>query len=699
MNEEKETLWTDEQLQDKLLQSANEQPVPESLLPEQVVERLKAEQKEIYKKQKKKRSKYVLRFTEIAAAIALVAAVGGIGVRMLSARYASDNAADAAYSGSMAAESAAYDATAESADEDITLEGYQIASGYDEIYDLLMGDSGTSDNYYDADMGYVEEEDSVSDGSVAAGGSIASGNASTIMNGEVTMGASADVESQNKTADYSTTNVQQEGVDESDVVKTDGSYIYKLTSDSAIDIIDIQSGMKLASVITPDEAVVDTVSEMYVDGSRLYVIGSRTDASLDSSTDSDSVLYYYNNYKVTTVLLTYDITDRSNPKQIGIFSQDGSYDTSRKAGNYIYLFTRNYLYDSYYADVMDAIPCVQNVPVACSDIYLSNHAYTELLMTSVNTAQPETCVDLVMLLDDYSSVYMGNSSIYIYKYVYVNGQSMTQITEFSYEDGVLSPVASKLVRGLVTDTFAISEKDGTLRVLTSDQSSGERINRLYMLDEQLVQTGMIDDIAEGESIYAARYIGDLAYFITYRNMDPLFVADLSNPDDPVLLGSVEVSGFSDYLHLYEDDLVLGIGYETDENSYVEGVKLVMFDVSDPLDPQVKSSYVISDAANASDDSSYKSILVDAGKGIIGFITESWWEEYSCEYRLFTWTGEEFRELADLQISENGTYNRRAMDTRGLYAGDTFYLVADQKVTSFDMTQDFAKLDELNVSDK
>jgi uncharacterized secreted protein with C-terminal beta-propeller domain len=220
-----------------------------------------------------------------------------------------------------------------------------------------------------------------------------------------------------------------------------------------------------------------------------------------------------------------------------------------------------------------------------------------------------------------------------------------------------------------------------------------------MLDEQLVQTGMIDDIAEGESIYAARYIGDLAYFITYRNMDPLFVADLSNPDDPVLLGSVEVSGFSDYLHLYEDDLVLGIGYETDENSYVEGVKLVMFDVSDPLDPQVKSSYVISDAANASDDSSYKSILVDAGKGIIGFITESWWEEYSCEYRLFTWTGEEFRELADLQISENGTYNRRAMDTRGLYAGDTFYLVADQKVTSFDMTQDFAKLDELTVSDK
>jgi uncharacterized secreted protein with C-terminal beta-propeller domain len=236
-----------------------------------------------------------------------------------------------------------------------------------------------------------------------------------------------------------------------------------------------------------------------------------------------------------------------------------------------------------------------------------------------------------------------------------------------------------------------------LRVLTTDWSAAEEVNQLYILDEQMQQTGMIDSIAEGESVYAARYIGDIAYFITYRNMDPLFVADLSDPYDPMLLGSAAISGFSDYLHVYEENLVLGIGYETDENSYVEGVKLVMFDVSDPLNPQVLTSYVLGAATDTSADSNYKSILVDAGKGIIGFITESWEEDYSCNYRLFTWTGEAFLEAADIPLSEDGQYDPCAMDTRGLYAGDTFYLAGSGSVVSYDMAHSFAKVDELNYS--
>jgi uncharacterized secreted protein with C-terminal beta-propeller domain len=236
-----------------------------------------------------------------------------------------------------------------------------------------------------------------------------------------------------------------------------------------------------------------------------------------------------------------------------------------------------------------------------------------------------------------------------------------------------------------------------LRVLTTDWSADKRVNQLCILDEQLEQTGEIDNIAEGERVYAARYIGNTAYFITYRNMDPLFVADLSDPYNPVLLGSVEVTGFSDYLHLYEDDLVLGIGYETDENSSVEGVKLVMFDVGDPLNPTVKSSYVLEDASDSCADSNYKSVLVDAGKGIIGFITESWGEEYSCDYHLFRWNGEGFEELLDIPLSEDGQYNGDALDARGLYAGDTFYLADSESVTSYDMTHDFAKVDELDYS--
>jgi uncharacterized secreted protein with C-terminal beta-propeller domain len=303
----------------------------------------------------------------------------------------------------------------------------------------------------------------------------------------------------------------------------------------------------------------------------------------------------------------------------------------------------------------------------------------------------------MVILDDYSSIYMGNSAIYIYKGTYTeDAQYMTQITKFSYEDGTFAPVASQLVHGEITDTFAISEKQGMLRVLTTDWSADKRVNQLCILDEQLEQTGEIDDIAKGERVYAARYIGDTAYFITYRNMDPLFVADLSDPYNPVLLGSVEVTGFSDYLHLYEDDLVCGIGYETDENSYA-GVKLVMFDVNDPLNPTVKSSYVLEDATDSCVDSNYKSVLVDAEKGIIGFITEFWWEEYSCDYHLFRWNGEGFEELLDIPLSGTGQYNGDAPDARGLYAGDVFYLAGSESVTSYDMAHDFAKMDELNYS--
>jgi uncharacterized secreted protein with C-terminal beta-propeller domain len=698
-----------EELQRMVEHFAEEQPIPESLLPEQVVERLKAEQQDAQRAQGKKRSRRILHITEMAAAVALVAAIGGIGTRQLSTRtdHAPDSSAGQAGDTADTAESSVIheastvEGDAETADEngagalsqEVNLTGYQVASSYEEIYGLLRNNQ---EKIYEIEV----------DGAENIG--IASFDADTYTTADIVADAATDAvteeasiweeEDSSGSSQYSTTNVQQEGVDESDVVKTDGSYIYQVLSDNTIAIVDIRSEkMELAAEIQPGKALLDTIEEIYVDGDRLYVIGTKNDADLSSYTIDDG-LYYYSSYEVSTILLTYDITARQNPVQLGSYTQDGSYYTSRKVGDYIYLFTRDNLYNSYFDDVMGAIPCVQEQPVPCSSIYISNHAYTELVISSVNTVQPEKSVDEMVILDDYSSIYMGNSAIYIYKGTYTEtAQYMTQIVKFSYEDGTFAPVASKLVRGEITDTFAISEKQGMLRVLTTDWSADKRVNQLCILDEQLEQTGEIDNIAEGERVYAARYIGDTAYFITYRNMDPLFVADLSDPYNPVLLGSATISGFSDYLHLYEDNLVLGIGYETDENSYVEGVKLVMFDVGDPLNPTVKSSYVLEDVTDSCADSNYKSVLVDAEKGIIGFITEFWWEEYSCDYHLFRWNGEGFEELLDIPLSGTGQYNRDVLNARGLYAGDTFYLAGSESVTSYDMTHNFVKMDELNYS--
>ena len=105
-------------------------------------------------------------------------------------------------------------------------------------------------------------------------------------------------------------------------------------------------------------------------------------------------------------------------------------------------------------------------------------------------------------------------------------------------------------------------------MLTSGQNavSGEAENNLYLFDENLNLTGKIEGLAQGKEIYAARYLGNMAYFVTYRNTDPLFAVDLSDDKNPKVLGELKISGFSEYLHFWGEDKLVGIGYETDEKT-------------------------------------------------------------------------------------------------------------------------------------
>lgn len=106
---------------------------------------------------------------------------------------------------------------------------------------------------------------------------------------------------------------------------------------------------------------------------------------------------------------------------------------------------------------------------------------------------------------------------------------------------------------------------------------------------------MLENIAKGEEIYAARYLGNIAYFITYHNTDPLFAVDISDPAHPKPLGNVKMTGYSDYLHPFGDGLLLGIGYETDaKTSEKTGVKLTMFDISDPINLRILDSVTINE---------------------------------------------------------------------------------------------------------
>ncbi|MCX4275311.1 MAG: beta-propeller domain-containing protein, partial [Candidatus Gastranaerophilales bacterium] len=133
------------------------------------------------------------------------------------------------------------------------------------------------------------------------------------------------------------------------------------------------------------------------------------------------------------------------------------------------------------------------------------------------------------------------------------------------------------------------EYDGNLRVATTNGYDEESENQLYILDENLKEIGKIENLAKGEKIYSVRFIGKIGYIVTFKQIDPLFVIDLSNPTAPVVKGELKIPGYSSYMHPYDETHIIGIGYNTKSNGYGgvtnANMKMSMFDVSDLENPK------------------------------------------------------------------------------------------------------------------
>ena len=204
-----------------------------------------------------------------------------------------------------------------------------------------------------------------------------------------------------------------------------------------------------------------------------------------------------------------------------------------------------------------------------------------------------------------------------------------------------------------------------------------------MLDQDLEVVGEIHDLAPGESVYSARFMGDTGYFVTFEEVDPLFSVDLSDPSNPEIIGELKLPGFSEYLHPYGDGLLLGIGMDVDEEGVTtEGVKVSMFDVSDPSEVKETENYVLEDMYGTDVGYNYKSVFVDVEKNLFGFMAYG----DVCEYFIFTYDDDGFREVFSRELSLYG-------NVRGLYAGDRFYLVNGNMVESFAM-DGFQKVDDI-----
>lgn len=722
---------SEKEILDKIKESAAQEKIPESIEPEQIKRKLKENQKS-----KVKRRSGITYYGAVAAA-ALVLVIGAAGgIRAVTTGdtglVMSSNDMEKALSGQMSDEgfegSSELKAGATAGTEKSTKDShknvrkkdagslYTVAKNYGEVYDAIWSGSGqekeadgmaiaegAGSNSGDVAT-YIMDDTSDTVGAVVDGGEEIGGTqmikGTGVQEEQTAAGTSSDTAKQR----YSGTNLQTEGVDESDFVKTDGSYIYTV-SQNQIFITDIRKkALKQVGKIQISKDSSDRVLEMYVDDQTLSVIVENENTGLEKQTgDTESCLYYFSDGTHTQVL-TYDISNPKKPVKTGCVKQDGGYQTSRKIGNMIYLFTNKRVSlpeQTKEEAVTDEnaggwIPLVNDTAVAAENIYIGDGGSNSLVISSVNVKKPDQIVDNTMILSQYVDIYVSENAFYLYQTKDSWSDAVTQIAKFDLSNGRINAVGAVSANGRVTDTFAVNEREGKLRVLTTGQNavSGESENNLYLFDENLNLTGKIEGLAQGEEIYAARYLGNMAYFVTYRNTDPLFAVDLSDEKNSKVLGELKISGFSEYLHFWGEDKLVGIGYETDEKTGEHtGIKITMFDISDPANLKETESLVLKDYNYSEALYNYKCVLADVDENLLGFALQSYGDEESATYLLLSWNGEKFETLLSQNLTDQAGKQDASIgaDTsayRGIYVGDMFYIVSTETITSYDRTQEY-----------
>lgn len=492
---------------------------------------------------------------------------------------------------------------------------------------------------------------------------------------------------------YSKTNLQEAGVDEADIIKTDGKYLYVMKATGSVRMIRAEGKTLEVEGTIMLEALNETPQEMYVDGDilNLIVTGSRT--TLDSDdTQEDTYTANTENY---TKIYTYDISDRSVPQLRGTVKQKGTYSTSRKNGDVIYLFTQFYpqIND---ADQIDTyVPAVNGARLESTDIYLPEYQNSSsyLVISSVSNRRPDEVIDKKAIVSAADNFYVSNDNIYIANANWSSDTAMTQILKFSCQKGKIRAKGAADLKGSLNDSFSMNEYNDYLRIVLTDYSGETQTNALYVLDDALEVCGSITDLAEGEEIRSARFLGDTGYFVTFRDTDPLFSVDLSDPTEPKVLGELKITGFSSYLHFYGENKLLGVGNEVDpETGAYTGIKLAMFDVSDPSNVKQLHKFVIKDTYDCPLFYDYKAAMIDTEKNVFGFMCDS-------SYMIFRYDeGKGFENVftENLGNSYYGSSYNGTQGIRGCFIDNSFYLIGGGQIRIYDMADDYKEVGRLEL---
>lgn len=418
-----------------------------------------------------------------------------------------------------------------------------------------------------------------------------------------------------KPPSFSRTNTQEETVDEPDIVKTDGRHIFTLRPNP-----DDPSRQRLTSIAVDDGRLTLTGGVLLPEGhgpeGRGYELLFASDRVLAITQDG------YDHRGGRTLVAVVDVADRADMRITDVVRLEGSYSSARMVEGVARLvlnsvagpvleqpkeWTKSALKKAKARNlasidrtaIEDWLPRYkvedgnnnkrsEGALCTCSSTYRPK-SFAGFGTTSVVTIDPASPdpQNSASVLGTSETIYASSNNLYVS--TNLPGKPVTSLHRFDTSDPRDARyAASGLVRGTVLNQWSLDEHDGNLRVATTDFSRRRSSSAVTVLDAagpSLKEVGRVDGLGKDERIYGVRFIGDTGYVVTFRQIDPLHVVDLSDPRDPRVTGELKIPGYSAYLHPTDDGRLLGIGQDVDpKRGLTLGAQVSLFDVSDPAKP-------------------------------------------------------------------------------------------------------------------
>ena len=482
------------------------------------------------------------------------------------------------------------------------------------------------------------------------------------------------------------TNTQVAGVDEADILKNDGEYLYYVSLNrlSILKALPANQMKLMASITIPDYRR-DT--QLYVQGNRMALVYSEYPPGGDPAAS----------------VQVYDISDRSNPQLVKSFSQKGSMLSTRMQNGRVYLISTQHVALDFKvrdgaipeADILPAVytngqeelvssDCIAILPEVTTPSYL--------VLSSIDLQSDATETENAAILGAGSQVYCSTEALYVACMQYDSAPlarkiggwgSLTEKTViYRFDllaDGKIKPGPTGEVAGSPLNQFAMDEYQNHFRIATTgwDDSKGVRINMVTVLDKDLKQAGIIDGIAPNESIQSVRFIGSTGYVVTFLQTDPLFVIDLADPKNPKITGELKIPGFSAYLHPWDAKHLIGVGPDGDDFGTNGNLKVSLFDISDPAVPKEVDREIIR-GGWTDIQQNHKIFTVCQEKSVFGLPIS---DNYSGAAAFHTFRVEGST-IAKQHVLEDQKY---ANIQRGTYIGSNWYLLdANNTLSSYGM---------------